>query len=90
MKLARTRPPARGHELAAHRAAGQATPWYVREGTAKLMTLFHPAIGEVRVKGEPSIPNKVLHPWLQQQIEDVLKGFPAVDGLPAEPENWLH
>ncbi len=62
---------------------------YVREGTAKLMTLFHPATGEVRVKGVPGTPNKVLHPWLQQEIEEVLKGFPAVSGLPTESGKWL-
>jgi hypothetical protein len=62
---------------------------YVREGTAKLMTLFHPATGEVRVKGVPGTPNKVLHPWLQQEIEDVLKGLPADSGLPVEPDKWL-
>jgi hypothetical protein len=53
------------------------------------MTLFHPATGEVRVKGVPGTPNKVLHPWLQQEIEAVLKGLPAVDSLPTEPDKWL-
>jgi hypothetical protein len=62
---------------------------YVREGTAKLMTLFHPATGEVRVKGVPGTPNKVLHPWLQQEIEDVLNGLPADSDLPTEPDKWL-
>ena len=62
---------------------------YMREGTAKLMTLFHPATGKVRVKGVLGTPNKVLHPWLQQQIEEVLKGLPAASDLPAEPDNWL-
>jgi hypothetical protein len=53
------------------------------------MTLFHPATGEVRVKGVPGTPNKVLHPWLQQEIKDVLKGLPADSGLATEPDKWL-
>lgn len=32
---------------------------YVRNGTAKLMTLFRPATGEVRVRGTRSCTNKV-------------------------------
>jgi hypothetical protein len=36
---------------------------YVRGGTAKLLTLFRPAIGTVRAKGVLSAPNVVLHPW---------------------------
>jgi hypothetical protein len=35
---------------------------YVRNGVAKIMTLFHPASGEVRVKGVTSCTNAVLHP----------------------------
>jgi len=36
---------------------------YLRNGGAKLMTLFRPATGEVRAKGVPSVTNVVLHPW---------------------------
>jgi hypothetical protein len=35
---------------------------YVRNGTAKLLTLFRPATGAVRAKGVTSAPNTVLHP----------------------------
>ena len=35
---------------------------YIRGGTAKLLTLFRPATGEVRAKGVPRAPNVVLHP----------------------------
>jgi DDE superfamily endonuclease len=38
---------------------------HVRHGTAKLITLFHPATGQVRVKGVTSCPNVVLHAWLE-------------------------
>ena len=36
---------------------------YLRNGGAKLMTLFRPATGEVRAKGVVSVTNAVLHPW---------------------------
>jgi hypothetical protein len=49
---------------------------YVREGTAKQLTLFHPQTGEVRVKGVTSAPNTVLHPWLQGELETVLARLP--------------
>ena len=41
---------------------------YLRDGGAKLMTLFRPETGEVRAKGVPSVTNAVLHPWLQEQL----------------------
>jgi hypothetical protein len=34
---------------------------YAKNGTAKLLTLFHPARGKVRVKGVTACPNVVLH-----------------------------
>jgi transposase len=45
---------------------------YIRGGTAKLLTLFHPATGEVRAKGVTSVPNVVLHPWLKEQLSTLL------------------
>ena len=45
---------------------------YVRGGTAKLMTLFHPATGRVRVTGTQSVTNAVLHSWLEAQITEAL------------------
>ena len=45
---------------------------YVRGGTAKLLTLFRPATGELRAKGVLSAPNAVLHPWLKEQLSEVL------------------
>jgi transposase len=41
---------------------------YLRDGGAKLMTLFRPATGEVRAKGVTSVTNAVLHPWLKAQL----------------------
>lgn len=49
----------------------------VRLGTAKLLTLFHPSTGEVRVKGVRRVTNEVLHGWMKEQLEDVLAALPA-------------
>lgn len=55
----------------------------MRHGTAKLLTLFHPASGQVRVKGVPSAPNAVLHPWLEQTLTAILAALPAPSEAPA-------
>jgi hypothetical protein len=53
---------------------------YVRGGTAKLLTLFRPATGELRAKGVTHATNAVLHPWLQQELTAVLAALPPVTG----------
>jgi transposase len=50
---------------------------YIRNGTAKLMTLFHPASGQVRAKGVTRCPNRILHPWLKQELSAILAALPA-------------
>jgi hypothetical protein len=50
---------------------------YVRNGTVKLLTLFRPITGEVRAKAVTNTPNTVLHPWLQDQLTQVLATLPA-------------
>jgi len=50
---------------------------YVRAGTAKQLTLFHPASGAVRVKGARGCTNAVLHPWLEAQLTAILATLPA-------------
>jgi hypothetical protein len=57
---------------------------YVRAGTAKQLTLFHPASGEVRVKGLRSCSNAVLHPWLQAELTAILASLPEPEVLPPE------
>jgi transposase len=49
---------------------------YPRNGTAKMLTLFHPASGRVRVKGVTSTTNLVLHGWLKQELTDILAHLP--------------
>lgn len=51
---------------------------YARKGTAKLLTLFRPASGEVRAKGVSSATNAVLHPWLQSELSAILASLPEV------------
>ena len=53
---------------------------YIRGGTAKLLTLFRPATGEVRAKGVTNAPNAVLHPWLQAELSQVLATLPPITG----------
>jgi transposase len=65
---------------------------YERGGTAKLLTLFRPATGELRAKGVVSSTNAVLHPWLKEQLSEVLaeieKAHPREE-LPPEAERPL-
>lgn len=49
---------------------------FVRNGTAKLLTLFHPADGRVRVKGVTRCPNAILHPWLKEELAAILNTLP--------------
>lgn len=49
---------------------------YMREGTAKVLTLLHPHDGQVRVKGVESATNAVLHPWLKEELTEILKALP--------------
>jgi hypothetical protein len=45
---------------------------YLRNGTAKILTLFEPASGQLRVKGVTSVTNAVLHRWMKQTVTDIL------------------
>ena len=51
---------------------------YVRNGTAKLLTLFCPSSGEVRAKGVTNCPNTVLHPWLRSELREVPATLPPL------------
>jgi hypothetical protein len=63
---------------------------YIRGGTAKLLTLFRPATGQVRAKGVTNPPNVVLHPWLQQELLQVLADLdpPTGDSAPPTAAQW--
>ncbi len=65
---------------------------YARGGTAKLLTLFRPATGQVRAKGVLTAPNAVLHPWLKEELTQILQPIlqrEAELGRPAESERPL-
>ena len=62
---------------------------YVRGGTAKLLTLFHPGSGELRVKGVTRCTNAVLHPWLKEELTEILQALPAPSVLDGEQHQAL-
>jgi transposase len=68
---------------------------YLRNGTAKLLTIFHPASGQVRVKGVLQATNAILHPWLKEQVEAILKTLPEKPWLDEDTNRaawqaWQH
>lgn len=71
---------------------------YIRAGTAKLLTLFRPATGEVRAAGVRSTANAILHPWLKTEWKAIrqewVQGHPVVSMDEARPplaqwQTWL-
>lgn len=64
---------------------------YIRNGTAKLMTLLHPGDGYVYAKGVRSCPNSVLHPWLKQYLTEILETLPPKPPLDStrNRQQWL-
>ena len=57
---------------------------YIRNGTAKILTLFHPLTGQVRVKGVTSSANVVLHPWLKEELGAILRILPDAEIIDGE------
>jgi hypothetical protein len=60
---------------------------HIRRGTAKLLTLFEPVSGLLRVKGVTSSANAILHPWLEAEVTAILATLPEP---PAQSEDELH
>jgi DDE superfamily endonuclease len=56
---------------------------YLRDGTAKALTLFHPADGHVRLAGVMACPHAVLHPWFKRELAEILAGLPDPPTEPA-------
>jgi transposase len=69
---------------------------YVRGGTSKILTLFHPATGRVHLQPVTSCTNPVLHGWLKGVLTTVLTTLPSsaepVDAaaIRAAWEVWQH
>jgi hypothetical protein len=61
---------------------------YLRDGTAKVLTLFHPADGQVRVEGVTACPNTVLHGWLKTELTAVLAAMPTAKSSPTPRGDW--
>jgi len=49
---------------------------YLRNGTAKILTLFHPSDGQVHIKGVEQTTNAILHPWLKAKLTAILNTLP--------------
>jgi hypothetical protein len=58
---------------------------YVRNGTAKVLTLFRPATGQVRLSGVTACPNAVLHAWLKAEVSALLATLPEPVTVDADP-----
>jgi hypothetical protein len=54
---------------------------YVRGGTCKILTLFHPTTGQVYRQPVTACTNLVLHGWLRKGLTAILAALPA----PTEP-----
>lgn len=61
---------------------------YVRGGTAKLLTLFRPATGEVRAETVEQSTNAILHPWLKRELQAILKQCPSAPENVPEGRRW--
>lgn len=76
--------------------AGQAKKYdheYIRNGTAKIMTLLRPKTGEICLKGTQSTANAILHPWIKQAIEDCCQQLPKIsrrDAKRLKSKAWQH
>jgi DDE superfamily endonuclease len=57
---------------------------YVRGGTTKILTLFHPATGQVRVRPAANGTNAVLHGWLKETLATIVAALP-VSAAPRAP-----
>jgi hypothetical protein len=54
---------------------------YVRGGTTKILTLFHPATGQVYLQPATACTNAALHGWLKKELTAILARLP----MPSEP-----
>ena len=61
---------------------------YIRGGTAKLLTLFRPATGQVRAAAVARAPNTVLHPWLQAELTAILATCPPAPAEATPGRRW--
>lgn len=60
---------------------------YAREGTAKMLTLFHPKTGQVCVQGVTNTRNETLHGWLKPELTHILATLPLPEPVTDEATN---
>src|SRR4051812_9644005 len=58
---------------------------YLRQGTAKVLTLSHPATGQVRIRPAASGTNAVLHGWLKEALAVIVAALPAGTATTNDP-----
>jgi hypothetical protein len=63
---------------------------YFPNGTAKILTLFHPHSGQVRLKGVTHCPNSVLHGWLKMTLSEILSTLPHSESPYSLLANYCH
>ena len=64
---------------------------YIRGGTTKILTLFHPASGQVRLQSATRGTNAILHPWLRERLSAILAELPppgSSQDVAATPAAW--
>jgi hypothetical protein len=72
-----------GHSWNCQQAPARQPHEYHPNGTVKLLTLFHPATGTVRVSGVTRATNDILLGWLRDQLSQILHTLPAPCPQPA-------
>ena len=83
--------PYAGHSWQMDGCAARYPHEYQRNGTAKLLTLFHPASGTLRAQGVRQSTNAILHPWLYQELKAVLSTTAPLgeeESTPARLKQW--
>jgi hypothetical protein len=60
----------------------------VRGGTAKLLTLFRPATGEVRAEPVDRTTSSVLHGWLRRELAAIVAACPPPPAVPGPGQRW--
>jgi len=61
---------------------------YQPNGTAKILTLFHPTSGQVRLHGVTRCTNPVLHAWLKQSLSEILASLPPAPDFYSVAANY--
>src|SRR3712207_859601 len=64
---------------------------YIRGGTTQILTLFHPATGQVRLQSATRCTNALPHPWPRERLSEILAELPSSGSsqdVVATPAAW--